>query len=112
MKKMKNLSNLSIRDFKEMCNGLSLQRFIFCSDNQSWSEVENTVKVKMTFSIMLIAFNPNTICFKNNDNFLCFDKVKNIELRNEESMLGTVFTIVCGDIDTSCNDTSYTMIAY
>lgn len=105
------MQNLSVREFKNMCDTLSPKQFIFLSENQPWNKVEHTIKVKLTFKIMLIAFNPNAICFKNSDDFICLDRVKRIKMSDEKSMLGTIFTIICGDLNNNFNDVSYTIIA-
>ena len=105
------MSNLSVREFKEVCETLSPKHFIFSSENQPWSRVEHTIKANFTFPIMMIAFNPNAICFKNSDNTLCLDRVKSVVMSDEKSILGEIFTIICGDSGTDLNDVSYTIIA-
>ena len=105
------MKNLSVREFKKVCDALSPKQFIFYSENQSWDKVEHTIKVKLTFTIMLIAFNPNAICFKNKDDFFHMDGVKSIKMSDEKSILGAVFTIICGDLDNDSNDVAYTIIA-
>lgn len=100
-----------MREFKDVCDSISPKQFIFCSDNQMWNRVEHTINVKLTFTIMMIAFNPNSICFKNSTDFLCLDRVKSIKIDSDSSALGLVFTVVCGDNKSSTNDISYTIIA-
>ena len=102
--------NLSVRQFKETCNSLSATEFIFSSENQPWNKVESTLKVKMTFTIMLIASNPNTICFKNGDDYLKLDRVKCVKMADEKCMIGAVFTVICGDSRNNSNDVEYTII--
>lgn len=104
------MSNLSVREFKEVCDTLSAKQFIFSSENQPWNRVEHTIKAKLTFTIMLIALNPNSICFKNNDNTLYLERVKGVVMSDEKSVLGEVFTIICGDSVNDLNDVSYTII--
>lgn len=105
------MQKLSLREFKNTCDSLSFNKFTFFSENQSWDKVGHTIKVKMTFKIALIAFNPNIICFKDADNYLCLNRVKCIKMKEENSMIGRVFTIVCGDFSNADNDISYTIIA-
>lgn len=105
------MENLSVREFKKVCDALSPKQFIFSSENQFWDKVEHTAKVKLTFTIMLIAFNPNAICLKNKDDFLRLDRVKSIKMSDEKSILGAVFTIICGDLSNNLNDVAYTIIA-
>ena len=103
--------NLSVREFKEVCDTLSSKQFIFSSENQPWHKVGHTINVKLTFTIMLIALNPNAICFKNKDGCLCLDRVKRIILSDAKSILGSVFTVICGDCGSDTNDVAYTIIA-
>ncbi len=105
------MQNLSVREFKNVCDTLSPSKFIFTSENQQWDKVNHTIKVSLSFKIMLIAFNPNTICFKNADNALCLERVKYIRVNDENSLIGAVFTIVCGDFSSSDSDVSYTIVA-
>lgn len=111
MQNLQNYTNLSVREFKDTCDSLSPSRFIFSSENQSWSKTDHMVNFSITFPIMLIAFNPNTICFKNSTDYLCLERVKYIQREKEKSALGTVFTVVCGNFNNSLNDMSYTIIA-
>lgn len=106
------MRNLSLREFKNICDTLSLNKFIFSSENQCWNKVEHTLRAKLTFTIMLIAFNPNAICFKNPTNdCICLDRVKSIQMSEGISMLGTIFTVICGDSSNNYNDMAYTIIA-
>ena len=102
---------LSVREFKNVCDALSLKKFIFYSENQSWDRVENTIKIRLTFTTVLVAFNPNAICLKSEENSICFDRVKSVRMLDNESGLGVVFTIICGDSGNNLNDVSYTIIA-
>lgn len=104
------MKNLSVREFKEECDSLSPKQFIFSSENQVWERIEHTAKLKMVFSVMMIAFNPNVIWLEGSDCHLCLDGVKSIKKSEERSILGEVFTIVCGDLRTAINDVEYTII--
>ena len=101
---------LSVRQFKEACDSLLATEFIFASENQPWNKVEHTLSVKLTFKIMLIALNPNTICFKNGDDYLKLDRVKCVKMYDEKCMIGAVFTVICGDTRNNSNDVEYTVI--
>lgn len=103
------MQNLSVREFKNVCDTLSPKQFIFLSENQDWSRVDHTIKVKLTFKIMMIAFNPNAICLQSSTDYLCLDRVKSIKMN--ESILGLVFTVICGDSGSNSNDVAYTIIA-
>jgi hypothetical protein len=105
------MSNLSLREFKKMCDSLSFKQFIFSSDNQSWSKIEHTIKMDITFTVMMIAIAPDTICLKDKNSLICLDRVKRIITSDIKSVLGTVFSIVCGDLDSDLNDVTYTIVA-
>ena len=105
------MQNLSIREFEQRCDFFSAKQYIFASVNQPWNRIEDPMKLEMSFKIMMIAYNPNAICFKNTAGLLCFERVKSIRLEDENNPLGVVFTIVCGDKSGKERDVSYTMIA-
>ena len=105
------MQNLSVREFKQKCECIAPKQYIFASINQSWNRVEDPMKLEMSFQIMLIAYNPNAICFKNSSGLMCLERVKKIRLDDETSPLGAIFTIVCGDSSGQDHDVSYTIIA-
>lgn len=108
---LRKMENLSVREFMKVCDSLSPKQFIFSSENQAWNKVEHTIKMKLTFTMMLIALNPNVIFLKNDENnFLYLDRVKIVKTSDEDSVLGDVFTIICGDSANSLNDVEYTII--
>lgn len=105
------MQNLSMQEFKKMFELSPSSEFIFSSENQSWNIKESALSAKLTFTAMVVVFNPNTIYFKNSTDCICFNRVKRVDVSDNKSILGTVFTIVCGDHDNNFNDTKYTMIA-
>lgn len=104
------MQKLSVWEFKEYCDNLSPRRYIFNSENQEWSRVEDTIRIKVEFGNMIISFNPNTIYLKSKNDFISLERVKYVKL-SEKSLLGEVFTIVCGNSLNSLSDKSYTIIA-
>lgn len=104
------MQKLSVREFKDFCGKIPQHRFIFDSVNQDWCTVGETMKIKQNFDGVKINFNPNTICLCSSFGKLIFERVKYIRIE-EPSMLGVVFTIVCGDFSTNANNKSYTIIA-
>lgn len=105
------MKKLSMREFKDMCDSLTFNKFVLLSENQLCNNFNHTVNVKSLFKIMLILFNPNTICFKNADSTVCFERVKYIKINDDNLLVGLIFTIVCGDFSTNKNDVSYTIVA-
>lgn len=110
MQNLQNYTHLSVREFKEMCDTMSPSRFIFSSENQLRNEAKHLISIQITFSVMLIAFNPNAVCFKNSQGNLCLDRVKYVRKENDGSTIGTIFTIICGDFDNEKDDEYYTIV--
>lgn len=104
------MQKLSVSEFRDFCEKIPQRRFIFDSINQDWCAVTETMKIKQNFDGVKINFNPNTICLFSSVGRLIFERVKYIRME-EPSMLGIVFTIVCGDFSTNTNNKSYTIIA-
>lgn len=104
------MQKLSVLEFRNFCDKMSQCHFIFDSVNQDWFTVGETMKIKQNFDGVKISFNPNTICLYSSFGKLIFERVKYIEI-GKPSMLGVVFTIVCGDFLTNNNNKLYTIIA-
>lgn len=102
---------MSVGELKRYYEGSSLRRILFCTENQAWDKVENPLKANLAFTSMLMACNPNVICLKNGESVLYFERVKRIHVDDEQSVLGTVLDIVCGDSANKENDIHYTLIA-
>lgn len=102
---------MSVGELKRFYEGRSLERILFCTENQRWNQVENPMKAILVFDSMLVACNPNIICLKNGESTLYFERVKSIKLDADVSPLGTVLDIVCGDKGNRENDVHYTLIA-
>lgn len=103
------MQKLSVREFGDFCAQLPQKRIIFDSVNQDWCAVENTMKIKHYFDNIKISFNPNTVFLCSSLGTTRFERVKYIVI-DEPSLLGAVFTIVCGDSFTKDKDKSYTLI--
>ena len=104
-------SVMTVGELKRYCEGRSMRRILFCTENQKWDTVENPMKANLVFSSILIACNPNIICLKAGENMLYFERVKCVNVDTERSILGTVLDVVCGDSTGKTNDVHYTLIA-
>lgn len=102
-------SNLSIEEFKHICNELSPKEFIIASDNQEYSYSQLGVSFCLVFTTMFAESNPDVICF--NDKELCikFDRVKYLRQRRK-SLLGNIFDIVCSGLDDETKEYTHTVI--
>ncbi len=103
------MQKLSVREFKEYCDDLSPHSFIFDSVNQDWCTTGETMKIKLVFDNLKISFNPNTIYLSSVSSKVLFERVKYVQVC-EPSLLGAVFTIVCGDFSSNNRNKSYTII--
>ena len=104
------MQKLSVREFKEYCAKLSPHKYVFSTENQEGDKVESTIRGEAEFNSMIISFNPNTIRLKSGRNHIKFERVKYIKVE-EKSMIGDVFTIVCGGFSAETNDNLYTVVA-
>ena len=108
---MKLNETLSVREFRDVCDENDFREYIFLSENQIWDKVGSTIKTKLVFKIMLIAMNPNANCFRNEESYLCLERVKRVIVVNGQSAIGAVFAVVCGNLSNSDNDITYTIVA-
>lgn len=98
---------LSMREFEKLCDKLSPKSFKIVYDRQSWRDFEENVRFELSFSVMLVAYNPNAICFKEGNNYVQLERVKRIEVSSESAQKNLVATIVCGGYGDMNNDTEY-----
>lgn len=106
------MKNLSVREFRDVCNVNNITHFILCSNNQEHYLINSTIKVDLIFNSLIIAFNPNAICLKGQDGLICFERVKYIRMKPDKSPLGTRFTIVCGDFSSEKNNIYYNIVGF
>ncbi len=105
------MKKLSLLDFRDYINNMSIDTFIFSTSNQQWQSVDDAMSVELVFKKMSIAFNPNTIFFTGAPSTLRLDRVKSITIRETPCALGIVFTVICGDAESRTKDRGYTIIA-
>lgn len=104
------MKKISVMEFKEYCDKMSHKSFVYDTVNQSWDGAGNMMRIKIRFCDMKIIFNPNIICLASGENYMKFERVKQV-IVNEKSLLGTIFTFVCGDSQGDSNNITYTVIA-
>lgn len=102
---------LSVREFKAYYETNHPKYILFHTENQSWYRASDPCKIKMSFPIMLIAENPNIICLKSGNNTLSIDRVKEVKIDTETSVLGAVITVFCGNADADGYEIAYTLVA-
>ena len=105
------MKKLSLQEFRDYCGAHHYDRIIYSSANQTQHSIDATTSANFVFNRMIMTFNPNIIHLKSGENYLRLNKVKAVSLSDEESLLGKVFTVVCGDSFNKNNDREYTLIA-
>ena len=105
------MKKLSLPEFRDYCDTLSFRTIILSTVNQSWHSVDSTYSASLEFNQIIISFNPNIIYLRDKRNSLQLNKVKTIKLSEDKCLLGKVFTVVCGDLQSKFNDVEYTLIA-
>ena len=105
------MKKLSLPEFRDYCGAQHFNRIIYSSVNQTQRSIDATTSANFVFNRMIMTFNPNIIHLKSGENSLSLNKVKAIRLSDEESLLGKVFTVICGDSISKNNDKEYTLIA-
>ena len=102
---------VSVRELKEYCSRNKPQQVLFCTENQEWYRVADPCKIRLSFPIMLICENPNIVCLKSGNNTFSIDRVKEVRIDTESSVLGTVITVFCGNTDADGYEIAYTLVA-
>lgn len=105
MKKM-----VTVAELKKYCMANKPASIQFSTENQDWYKVSDPCKVNMSFPIMLIYENPNLVCLKSGANTMCFDRIKSVEIDTDLTVLGTVFTLFCGDFGSDKHDITYRLV--
>ena len=105
------MQELTLREFNDLCDTLSFSKYTFASENQDNSYDNTSLSICCDFELMLIAYNPNAICFKNQNGFLRLGRVRSIKVRKEHPIVGFVFKIVCDSYFSKTKTVSYTFVA-
>jgi hypothetical protein len=91
------MQKLSVHEFAVYCAGRNLKQISFWTENQLAYSVANPCKLQLSFNKISVHENPNVIYLQGSGNTLYFDRVKRIEIDTKQTVLGTVFTVFCGD---------------
>lgn len=90
------MKNLSVREFKEYCDKHNPRCFIYDTDNQKWSKVEDTLRIKLVFDKIKINFNPNIIYLSSDSETISFDRII-VVIDCGTTVIGRIFDVVCPD---------------
>lgn len=99
---------LSVSEFSQYCAAKRPDCYIYATDNQGARVPLPSVKATLRFKEVIISLKPDRICFFNELDKLCFERVKEVQMFDDKPSIGTVFNIVCAERGT---DVAYTFIA-
>jgi hypothetical protein len=88
------MKNLSVREFKKYCDKHKPHCFIYDTENQKWSKVEDTLQMKHEFDEIKIAsirIRYIYLCFRT----VSFERVKSVRDARNDSW--KFFDVVCHD---------------
>lgn len=103
------MQKLSVCEFRNHLNATPHHRIIFDSVNQDADDTDETMRIKLDFDSIIINLNPNTISLKSKHSSVWFYKVKYVE-SEEQSLLGAVYNVVCGDSYPEAATKSYRIV--
>ena len=102
---------ITITELREYCESNKPNKIIFHAENQSWFREESTLRFRTAFPKITVSNKPRFVCLQSGSDMIYFERVKNVEIDTEATVLGTIITLVCGDFGASEFDTTYTLIA-
>ncbi len=102
---------VSVREFQGICSEKPPKQILYCSENQEWYRVSNPAKFSLSFCDIKTLENPNTIYLRAKENIVYFDRVRYIDVDDEQTVLGRVFVVTCGDSKAKEAEKKYTLIA-
>lgn len=97
---------LSVSEFSEYCSKQVSPSYIYSTENQQ-DGLSASASMVLRFDSVIINLKPSRICFLNKESRLSFDGVKEVQMLNNNPVIGIFFRIVCGCGGTK---TTYTMI--
>lgn len=104
------MKNLTLTGFIRTCDRLSLEKFIFDTDNQTDGGI-NDLKMMLFFSKVIVSLAPNCICFQGDGGVLRLDRVKSIQYDEGSDIPDLIFRIVCGNLEDDKDDKTYVITA-
>ena len=99
-----------MQEAEEFFYKLNPKYYLFSTENQESYTHPETLSFVARFTEIIISRFNRRICFKRNDDILCFSNVKNVKV-DENPSIGVPFYIVCADKKRKNGETKYTIIA-
>lgn len=112
-RQLKTVSFIDFRDYIEKKNPTVI---IYDDENNSnyikgvkrrYYDMSEPLKMCLSFSEILIYFNPNIVYLRSNSGTMTFCNVQKVRLNLDNCALGDIITLYCG---TNGNITAYTLI--
>lgn len=105
------MKKLSLPEFRDFCNNGSFRKIIYATCNQQRNNTGTLSAFSLEFSKMQFTFNPDIIYLTDRKNSMRLNNVKGVKIHDEKSLLGTVFTVICGGSGSLLGIEEHTLIA-
>lgn len=107
------MKDLSIKDFASLCSQISPATFLFDTNNQVPEDLccGDTARCVSYYDSVIVMTNPNRMCFRRGESYICFENVIKILLCDKIFDQMFSFIIVCAPTENADKNNVYTMIA-
>lgn len=85
---------LSVSEFAEWDRQHAPSEYIFSTENNGWASADCAI-LTARYSGALIGSGLNRICFRDNRNSLCLERIKEVRMYDDKESIGVVFEVVC-----------------
>ena len=85
---------LSVAEFADWSATTDREEYIFDSDNNNWLN-DMSFHACIRFSSVVVSQTSKRIAFRNEKNYMSFERIKDVHMFNDPKAVGTVFDIVC-----------------
>lgn len=106
------MKKMSLMEFKEYCEQISIKRFLFSSEYQpDNSPLGLELSFEQSYTSVSVFLAPNTIAFQDdNHNQLVFEGVKYVNISEKNKGYKAVCEIFCNDAHSSCCGATYIIV--
>ena len=107
-----HMKKMSLMEFKEYCEQISIKRFLFSSEYQpDNSPLGLELSFEQSYTSVSVFLAPNTIAFRDDkQNQLVFEGVKHINISEKNNGYKAVCEIVCNNAHSSRCGATYTIV--
>ena len=104
------MTTLSVQEAQAYFSNLNSNCYVFTTENQQKHTYPSCMSMVTRYKEILISWLTNRVCFKNEDDILCFSGVKYIEV-DDTPNIGVPFYIVCNSKDKKSKENVFAFIA-